>query len=130
MRPPDTSYTGQGGSWDLQDFEEFHGWGEVKVLLAVLFYQCFILHGKMFATCKLCMYCIMSCFRGLRPQIPPGLCPSTPLGDFRHPYPLFSRYLQTLVTPLHTILPFYTFITFHGYIPWLQLETTPVHLPS
>jgi len=34
---------------------------------------------------------------GFAPDPPPGLCPWTPLGDFR---PLYPPYLQTLVTPL------------------------------
>ena len=38
-------------------------------------------------------------FWGLRTQTPPGLCPFTPLGDFRTPDPLLSRY-----TPCHYIL--------------------------
>ena len=38
-------------------------------------------------------------FWGFSPGPPPGLCPWTPLADFRPPDPLLSRY-----TPCHYIL--------------------------
>jgi len=38
------------------------------------------------------------------PQTLTGLCPWTPLGDFRPPDPLCPPYLQTLATPLIVIM--------------------------
>jgi len=42
----------------------------------------------------------ISGFWGLCPRCPPGLCPWSPLGDFRPPNPLCPPYLQILATPL------------------------------
>jgi len=44
--------------------------------------------------------CFIVSFWGLRPQTPPGLCPWTPLGDFRPPDPLIWTPLS-LQTRLH-----------------------------
>jgi len=67
-------------------------------LSSVLFNQCSILLGK--CVCALQIAYVYLASGGFAPRPPPGLCPWTPLGDFRPPDPLCPPYLQTLATPL------------------------------
>ena len=69
-------------------------------LSSVLFNQCSILLGK--CVCPLQIAYVYLASGGFAPRPPPGLCPWTPLGDFRPPDPLCPPYLQTLATPLHS----------------------------
>ena len=78
-------YLGQGGSWDLQKSDEFFfggvgGSSGLCMSLKVHRISSMNTSRNVFATAD----CIcISGFWGLCPRPPPGLCPWTPLGDFR-----------------------------------------------
>ena len=49
-----------------------------------------------------CIVFLWSLHPYLKPQTPPGLCPWTPLGDFRPSHPLLFPLSKFLATPLTT----------------------------